>query len=65
MEKGQLNQFNAADGFGAIEPEDGKPDVRVFAAEIKEPVSLVRQRRVSYEVVYGAKGPEATDVHAV
>jgi CspA family cold shock protein len=63
MEKGKVKWFNAEKGFGFIEREGGK-DVFVHysAIEMDGYKSLEEGTEVMFEVVEGAKGPQAANV---
>lgn len=63
MEKGRVKWFNAEKGFGFIEREGGK-DVFVHysAIEMDGYKSLEEGTEVMFEVVEGAKGPQAANV---
>ncbi len=60
---GRVKWFNDAKGYGFIEQENGQ-DVFVHYSAIKGDgfKSLAEGQRVEFEVVQGAKGPQATDV---
>jgi cold shock CspA family protein len=67
MAQGVFKWFNADKGFGFITPDDGGADVFVHFSAIQ--TSGYRQieenQRVEFEVVQGAKGPQAAVVGAV
>ncbi|CAG9607303.1 cold-shock protein [Pseudoneobacillus rhizosphaerae] len=63
MKKGKVKWFNAEKGFGFIESEDGN-DVFVHFSAIQAEgfKSLEEGQEVSFEVVEGARGPQAANV---
>ena len=63
MTNGTVKWFNADKGFGFIEAEDGK-DVFVHFSQIKKDgfKTLDEGEKVSFDVVDGAKGPQAENV---
>ncbi|HHW30720.1 MAG TPA: cold shock domain-containing protein [Clostridiaceae bacterium] len=63
MEKGRVKWFNAEKGYGFIEREDGN-DVFVHysAIEMDGFKTLEEGAEVQFEVVEGAKGPQAANV---
>ena len=64
MSFGTVKWFNDAKGFGFIAPEDGTADVFVHFSAIAATGfrSLQEGQRVSFEVVQGPKGSQASNV---
>jgi len=62
-ERGRVKWFNDAKGFGFIARDNG-PDVFVHFSAIKSDGfrSLAENQEVEFEVVQGAKGPQAQNV---
>ncbi len=62
-EKGRVKWFNDAKGFGFIARDNG-PDVFVHFSAIKTEGfrTLAENQEVEFEVVQGAKGPQAQNV---
>ena len=67
MAEGTVKWFSNEKGYGFIEQGDGEADVFVhFSAIAGEGYkSLTEGQRVSFEVVQGDKGPQASDVSAL
>ena len=63
MKKGAVNWFNAEKGFGFISVE-GEDDVFVHFSAIQGDgyKTLEEGQAVEFEVVQGAKGPQAANV---
>jgi len=66
MAQGIVKWFNAEKGFGFIAVEGG-PDVFVHHTAIATQGyrTLEENQRVEFEIVQGAKGPQAESVHPV
>ena len=63
MEKGKVKWFNAEKGFGFIEREGGNDVFVHFSAINMEGYkSLSEGMEVQFDVVDGAKGPQASNV---
>ena len=67
MATGKVKWFNDAKGFGFIEQEDDGKDIFVhFSAIQDEGFKTLREgQEVSFDVVEGPKGPQATNVTKV
>lgn len=63
MPKGKVKWFSDSKGYGFIETDDGK-DVFVHFSAIQSEgyKSLAEGQEVEFEVVDGAKGPQASNV---
>ena len=64
MRTGTVKWFNDAKGFGFIAPEDGSEDVFVHYSAISADGfrTLQQGQKVSFEVVQGPKGSQASGV---
>lgn len=60
MAKGRVKWFNAEKGFGFIDPENGDKDVFVHTSNLQGDIR--EGDIVSFDIVEGRKGPEATSV---
>lgn len=67
MAQGVVKWFNAEKGFGFISVDGGSHDVFVHYSAIQSDGyrSLEENQRVEFEVVQGAKGPQAESVRVV
>jgi cold shock protein len=63
MKNGKVKWFNAEKGYGFIASEDGK-DVFVHYSAIQSEgfKTLEEGQEVTFEVVEGARGPQASNV---
>ena len=61
MSTGTVKWFNAAKGFGFIQPEDGSKDVFVHISDVEKAgmTTLYEDDRVEYELVPGNNGKMA------
>ena len=64
MATGKIKWFNDSKGFGFIEQQDGGKDVFVhFSAIQDEGFKTLREGdEVSFDIIDGPKGPQATNV---
>ena len=64
MANGKVKWFNDQKGYGFITPEDGSKDLFVHYQEIQGDgfKTLAEGQEVEFEVVQGAKGPQAANV---
>ncbi len=64
MAKGVVKWFNDSKGFGFIEQENGE-DVFVHFSSIQGDgfKSLAEGQAVTFDIVQGAKGPQAANVY--
>lgn len=66
MQRGKVKWFNAEKGYGFIESEDGTDVFVHFSAITMEGYkSLDEGTEVEFEVIEGAKGPQAANVSKV
>lgn len=66
MEKGKVKWFNSEKGFGFIEREEGNDVFVHFSAIMMDGYkTLTEGMEVQFEVVDGAKGPQASNVSAL
>ncbi|HHV99581.1 MAG TPA: cold-shock protein [Clostridiaceae bacterium] len=66
MEKGRVKWFNAEKGFGFIAREDGKDVFVHFSAIVMDGFKTLEEgAEVEFEVVEGAKGPQAANVQKI
>ena len=66
MEKGKVKWFNAEKGFGFIETESGTDVFVHFSAITMDGYKTLEEgAEVEFEVVEGAKGPQAANVTRV
>lgn len=65
MTSGTVKWFNADKGFGFIAPTDGTPDVFAHYSEIASSGfrTLEENQAVTFDVVQGPKGPQASNIH--
>lgn len=63
MANGTVKWFNAAKGFGFIEPEDGGKDafVHISAVETAGLGTLNEGQKISYEILPGRDGKSAAE----
>jgi cold shock protein len=66
MTTGIVKWFNDAKGFGFIKPDDGSDDVFAHFSAIQMDGfrSLKEGQRVSFEVIAGPKGKQASNIQS-
>lgn len=63
MPAGKVKWFNDAKGYGFIETPDGKDIFVHYSAIVREGYkTLAEGQEVTFEIVDGAKGPQAANV---
>jgi CspA family cold shock protein len=64
MATGKVKWFDSTKGFGFIAPTDGTADVFAHHTAIQGDgyKSLAENQEVTYDVVQGAKGPQASNI---
>jgi cold shock protein len=67
MATGIVKWFNDAKGFGFITPDEGGEDLFAHFSAINSPgfKTLKENQRVSFEVVSGPKGKQASNIQPV
>ena len=62
---GTVKWFNSEKGFGFIMPDGGGKDVFAHVNDVRtEGGTLSENQRVTFEVVQGRKGPQASNIRA-
>jgi CspA family cold shock protein len=66
MATGTVKWFNDSKGFGFITPEQGGKDLFAHFSAIQSQgfKTLVEGQRVTFEVIDGPKGQQASNIHA-
>jgi len=66
MQKGKVKWFNAEKGYGFIESDDGTDVFVHFSAITMDGYKALEEgAEVTFEVIEGAKGPQAANVAKV
>lgn len=65
QQTGIVKWFNETKGFGFIMPDDGGKDVFAHINDVQtDNRTLSENQRVTFEVVQGRKGPQASNIRA-
>lgn len=66
MAQGTVKWFNDAKGYGFISPDDGSEDLFAHFSAINSKgfKSLKEGQRVSFEIIEGPKGKQASNIEA-
>ncbi|MDO8207389.1 MAG: cold-shock protein [Gallionella sp.] len=66
MKTGTVKWFNDAKGFGFVTPDDGSDDLFAHFSAINMDgfKSLKEGQKISFEVIQGAKGKQASNIRA-
>ena len=65
QQTGIVKWFNETKGFGFIMPDDGGKDVFAHVNDVRtEGGTLSENQRVTFEVVQGRKGPQASNIRS-
>ena len=65
QQTGIVKWFNESKGFGFIMPDGGGKDVFAHVNDVRtEEGTLNENQRVTFEVVQGRKGPQASNIRA-
>ena len=66
MSTGTVKWFNDAKGFGFVTPDDGSDDLFVHFSAINMDgfKSLKEGQKISFEIIQGAKGKQASNIRA-
>ena len=67
MSAGSVKSYSAQKGFGFITPDEGGPDIFVHHTAVQAGGfrTLDLNARVQFEIIQGARGPQATSVFRV
>ncbi|HHU62830.1 MAG TPA: cold shock domain-containing protein [Clostridiales bacterium] len=66
MEKGKVKWFNVKKGFGFIEREEGDDVFVHYTAIDKDGFKTLEEgQEVEFDIVEGAKGPQAANVRSI